>query len=139
MLKAHEESSKQPQRGFFYAVNDAGRWFQLDFTDTYNTCVNVYDDGRARIGGVVLAGNGPQVGRVFGFYLEDNGEPAYFSDKAHTVRFSLDYDSEEARQYLHYWCETGELPSDPLYGYAVWFGIVIDGNFVVHNSPADGD
>ena len=139
LLEAHEESSKQPQRGFFYAVNDAGRWFQLEFTDTYNTCVNVYEDGRARIGGVVLAGNGPQVGRVFGFYLEDNGEPAYFSDNGHTVRFSLDYDSEEARQYQHYWCETGELPGDPLYGYDVWFGIVIDGNFVVHNSPADGD
>jgi hypothetical protein len=139
LLEAHEATGKHPQKGFFFAINDAGTWFELDFTDTYNTCVNVYDDGRARIGGVVLAGNGPQVGRVFGFYLEDNGEPAYYSDRERTVRFTLDYDSDDARQYLHHWCETGDLQGDPLYGYAVWFGIVIDGNFVVHNSPADGD
>ena len=139
LVEAHEATNMHPQKGFFYAINDAGRWFELDFTDDFNTCVNIYEDGRARIAGVVKDGNGPQVGRAFGFYMEDNGEPAYFSDKVHTVRFTLDYDSEDARQYLHHWCETGDLPGDPLFGYAVWFGIVIDGNFVVHNSPTDED
>ena len=37
LLEAHEATSKRPQKGFFFAVNDAGRWFELDFTDTFNT------------------------------------------------------------------------------------------------------
>jgi hypothetical protein len=140
LLSAHEASRKHPQKGFMFAVNDAGKWFGLDFTDTHNTCVNIYEDGRARIGGVVKYGNGPQVGRAFGFYLEDHRGPAYFSDNGHTVRFTWDYNLvEDARQYLQHWCKTGELPNDPLIGYAVWPGVVIDGNFVVHNSPKDGD
>ena len=141
LLNAHEASGNRPQKGFFFALNDAGFWFELDFTDTVNTCVKIYEDGRARIGGVVKSGNGngPQVGRAFGFYLEDNGGPAYFSDKGHTVRFTTEYDSEVARQYVQHWCETGDLQSEALEGYAVWFGIVIDGNLVIHNSPKDGD
>ena len=139
LLNAHEESDKHPQKGFMFVMNDAGIWFELDFTDTHNTCVNVFEDGRARIGGLVQDGNGPQVGRTFGFYLEDQSGPAYFSDKTHTVRFTLDRWSDDARDYLHHWCQTDELLGDPLRGYAVWFGIVIDGNFVVHNSPRDGD
>ncbi len=140
LVNAHEASDKHPQKGFFYSWNDAGRWFAMDFTDTFNTCVNVYEDGKARIGGVIKYGNGPQVGRVFGIYLEDHDGPAYFSDKGHTVRFSWTYELvDEAREYLKYWCDTGMLPGDPLEGYAVWPAIVIGGNFVIHNSPADGD
>jgi hypothetical protein len=140
LLNAHEASGKHPQKGFMFALNDAGYWFELDFTDTFNTCVKIYEDGRARIGGVVNSGNGPQVSRVFGFYLEDNGEPAYFSDKGHTVRFTSDYGLvETARLYVQNWCQTGNLPGDPLLGYVVWPGIVIDGNFKIHNSPKDGD
>ncbi|MBT8088653.1 MAG: hypothetical protein KJO01_00435 [Gammaproteobacteria bacterium] len=136
LISAHEASSKHPQKGFFLSWNDAGRWFALDFTDTLNTCVNVYEDGRARIGGLIEDGNGPQVGRVFGFYLEDHGGPAYFSDNGHTVRFALDYEEvDEAREDLMYWCATGMLPEgdQALDGLAVWPGIVIDGNLVVHN------
>lgn len=139
LIDAHEASDKHAQKGYFFAMNDAGVWFALDFNDSYNTCVKVFDDGRARVGGVVLDGNGAQVGRTFGFYMEDQGGPAYFSDVSHTIRFTLDRGSEEARNYLHHWCQTGELLGDPLRGYAVWLGIVIDGNFVVHNSPKDGD
>lgn len=139
LVSAHEASVKHPQKGFFLSWNEAGRWFALDFTDTYKTCVNIYADGRARIGGVVEYGNGPQVGRAFGFYLEDDGGPAYFSDKGHTVRFNTEYWSEEARQYVQYWCQTGLLLGDALTGYAVWPSIVIDGNLVIHNSPKDGD
>lgn len=139
LVSAHEASGKHPQKGFFFSWNEAGRWFALDFTDTHNTCVNVYSNGRARIGGVVAYGNGPQVGRAFGFYLEDNGEPAYFSDKGHTVRFTTEYWSEDARQFVHYWCQTGMLPGSALTGYAIWPGIIIDGNLAIHNSPKDGD
>jgi hypothetical protein len=139
LLNAHEASGKQPQKGFFFAFNDAGLWFALDFTDTTNTCVKIYDDGRARIGGVIKSGNGPQVDRAFGFYLEDNGGPAYFSDKGHTVRFTTDYNSDVALAYVRHWCESGELLGTELPGYVVWSSIVIDGNFVVHNSPKDGD
>ena len=140
LLNAHEASDKHPQKGFMFRWNEAGSWFALDFTDTYNTCVNIYQNGRARIGGVVEYGNGPQVGRVFGFYLEDAGGPAYFSDKGHTVRFTWNYELvDTARDYLKHWCDTGMLPNAPLEGYAVWPSIVIDGNLVIHNSPKDGD
>ena len=140
LLNAHEASDKHPQKGFMFALNDKGYWFELDFNDTFNTCVNINEDGKARIGGVVYSGNGPQVGRAFGFYLEDHGGPAYFSDMGHTVRFTWDYGLvEAARTYVQHWCETGALPGDPLPGYAVWSGIVIDGNLVIHNSPKDGD
>ena len=140
-LNAKEASAKHPQKGTMFALNDKGYWFELDFTDTVNTCVKIYEDGRARIGGVVQYANGPQIGRAFGFYLEDQGGPAYFSDKGHTVRFAWERYSEAARLQLQHWCKTGEPPSDldKLDGYVVWPGIVIDGNFVIHNSPKDGD
>lgn len=139
-LNAKEASAKHRQKGTMFALNDLGYWFELDFTDTVNTCVNIYEDGHARIGGVVKYGNGPQVGRVFGFYLEDQGGPAYFSDNGYTVRFTHDYNLvDKAKSQLMDWCETGEPPDVALEGYAVWRGIVIDGNFVIHNSPKDGD
>lgn len=139
-LLASEARGALSQTGFMFSSNDADVRFELDFTDTYNTCVNIYADGRARIAGVVTDGNGPQVERVFGFHLEDHGWPAYFSDKGQTVRFALEYNSEDARQYAHYWCETGELLNDQaLEGYAVWPGIVIDGDLVICNTPTDGD
>ena len=139
LLTAHEAMGGFAQAGFMYSWNDAGGWYGLDFTDTYNTCVRIYDDGRARIGGVVKFGNGPQVGRAFGFHMEDQPGPAFFNDKVQTVRFSSDYDSETARQYAHYWCQTGELQGEALAGYAEWPGIVIDGSFVICNLPMDGD
>ena len=139
LLTAHEAGGKHRQKGSMFSWNDDGLWFELDFTDTFNTCVKIYDDGRARIGGLVHDGNGPQVGRYFGFYLEDNGEPAYFSDQGATVRISSDYWSEPARLYFQHWCQKGLLPGDPLPGYAVMPAIVIDGNLVIHNSPKDGD
>jgi hypothetical protein len=147
LLSAHEAGPKHPQKGFLFSVSETSgnwfeleNWFELDFSDTFNTCVNVYEDGKARIGGVVESGSGAQVGRVFGFYLEDNGGPAYFSDMGHTVRFTYEYHLVEiAREYLQHWCQTGLLPGDPLPGYTVWFGTTVDGNYVIHNSPKDGD
>jgi hypothetical protein len=139
LLSAHEAGGKHHQKGSLFSWNEAGLWFELNFDDTFNTCVNVYEDGRARIGGLVHDGNGPQVGRYFGFYLEDNGEPAYFSDSGASLRISAEYWSESARLYLQHWCQTGNLPGDPLPGYTVWPSIVIAGNLQVHNSNRDGD
>jgi hypothetical protein len=139
-ISAHEASGKHRQKGFMFSLNEKGYWFELDFTDTFNTCVHIDEDGKARVGGVVNSGNGPQVGRVFGFYLEDHGGPAYFSDEGHTVRFTSDYALVDiARAYVKHWCLEGTLLGDPLPQYAVWPGIVIDGNLVIHNSPKDGD
>lgn len=137
LISAHEAFGRKAQKGFYFSWNDSGRWLEMDFTDAANSCVNVFANGEARIGGLVTAGNGPQVGRYFGLYLVDGGEPAYFVDHGFTYRVSLDYWSEEARLGLLQWCETGELAG--LYGGAVWPNVVIEGNVQVHNSPADGD
>jgi hypothetical protein len=139
LLSAHEASGKHRQKGFVFSWNDEGRWFEMDLGDIHNTCVNVYADGRVRTGGLVSAGNGPQVGRYFGLDLADDGEPAYFVDQGATIRFSLDYYSEPARLAFLDWCETGELPNEPINGLAVWAHIIFEGNLQVHNSPGDGD
>ena len=139
LISAHEASGKHKQKGFVFSWNDWGRWFEMDLRDTENTCVNVYADGRVRTGGLVSDGNGPQVGRYFGLDFVDGGEPAYFVDHGATVRFGLDYYSETARLAFLDWCETGELPTEPMYGLAVWPHIIIQGNLQVHNAPGDGD
>ena len=54
----------------------------------------------------------------------DGGEPAYFADYLVTVRFSLDYWSEDARLAFLDWCESGELPAEPLNGQAIWPSVV---------------
>jgi len=139
LISAHEASGKHHQKGFVFSWNDAGRWFEMDLRDTHNTCVNVYADGHVRTGGLVSDGNGPQVGRYFGLDLVDDGEPAYFVDHGATIRFSSDYYSEPARLAFLDWCETGELPDQPINGLAVWAHIIFQGNLQVHNSSRDGD
>jgi hypothetical protein len=134
MISAREANGKRPQKGFMLSWRDDGRWYEMDFNDTENTCVNVYADGRARTGGLASDGNGPQVGRYFGLDLIDGGEPAYFVDEAATVRFGLDYWSDEARLAFQHWCETGELPQEGMEGLAVWPHIVIDGNLQIHRN-----
>lgn len=100
LLSAHEAGGKHMQKGLMFSWHDDGLWFEVDFRDTENTCVNVYADGQARIGGLVSGGNGPQVGRYFGFLLVDGGEPAPFVDHGFTYRVRTDYWSEAARQAL---------------------------------------
>lgn len=139
LISAHEASGKHRQKGFVFSWNDNGRWFEMDLRDTQNTCVNVYADGHVRTGGLVSDGNGGQVGRYFGLDLVDGGEPAYFVDHGFTIRFSLDYYSEEARLAFLDWCESGELPDEPIYGLAVWSHVIFQGNLQVHNSRRDGD
>jgi len=137
LLSAHESIGKNPQKGFLFAWRDEGLWFEIDFNDVENTCVHVYANGQARIGGLVSAGNGPQVGRYFGFLIVDGGEPGTMVDHGFTYRLTSDYWSEAARLGVLDWCETGVqagLPNE-----AIWPSVVTDGNLQVHNSPHDID
>ena len=77
--------------------------------------------------------NAPQIGRYFGFFLVDGGEPGPIVDQGFTYRVTSDYWSEEARLALLEWCETGVLGG--LTGQAIWPSVVTDGNMQVHNSP----
>jgi hypothetical protein len=147
LVSAHEPSGKHQQKGFFLSWRDDGSWWQMDFRDEANTCVHVYADGHARIGGLMSDGRrddgtpAPQIGRYFGIFLVDEAEPAYFLDHGLVYRFSTDYWSDAARQQFLDWCNTGNLPPDNerLTGFAVWPNVVIEGNLQVHNSPTDGD
>jgi len=141
LISAHEANGNQQQKGFFLSWSNDETWFELDFDDTYNTCVNVFSEGQARIGGLVGAGNegSPQVGRYFGFTLIDGGEPGAVVDHGFTYRVSTDYWSESARLALLSWCETGVI-DETLNGYIVWGPhLVTDGNLQVHFTPGDSD
>ena len=141
LVSAHEAIGNRPQKGFFLSWRDDGSWYEMDFNDTENTCVNVFADGQARIGGLVSRGNegaGP-IGRYFGFTVVDGGEPGSIVDHGFTYRVSTDYWSEDARLALLNWCETGEV-NDTLNGFIVWGPhVVTDGNLQVHNSPRGND
>jgi len=150
LVSAHEATSDRPQKGFFLSWQDNGKWYEMDFNDTENTCVNVFADGQARFGGLVSRGHegAPQIGRYFGLYVEDGGEPGSIVDYGFTYRVSTDYWSEAAREALLDWCKTGELEIDgsavigpTLQPGAVVWGLhfVTDGNLQVHNSPSDTD
>ena len=135
LVSAHEAIGENPQKGFFLSSWDDGRWFEIDFWDTEHSCVNVFAEGQARIGGLVRKGNegAPQIGRYFGLFMIDGGEPGPIVDQGFTYRVTSDYWSEEARLALLHWCETGELGG--LFEQAVWPSVVTDGNLQVHNSP----
>jgi len=141
VVSAHEATSKHPQKGFFYSWQDSGRWYEIDFSDTHNTCVNVHADGAARIGGLVTDGNegDPAIGRYFGFDLLDGGEgqAGLILDYSDTYRVSTDYDSEVARLALLEWCASGTIAG--LTGEAYWGHSVTEGNLQVHNSKHSDD
>jgi hypothetical protein len=155
LVSAHEANGKRPQKGFFLSWRDDGSWYEMDFNDTENTCVNVFTEGQARIGGLVSEGikdseDAPQIGRYFGFIVVDGGEPGSIVDYGFTYRVSTDYWSEDAKLALLNWCETGVLELDgsavigpPIAvqkGAVVWgLHFVTDGNLQVHNSPSDID
>lgn len=147
LVSAHEASGKHRQKGFMLSWRDDGSWWEMDFRDVANTCIHVFEDGEARIGGLVTDGQradgtaAPQIGRYFGIYLVDRAEPAYFQDHGLIYRFTTDYWSEAARQQFLEWCATGKLPSDDvrLVNFAVWSWVVFEGNLQVHNSTWDGD
>lgn len=128
---AHEAIGRQPQKGSIYIVRPDGTWNYIDLSAS-NACVHVYDDGKARIGGLNSDGDGPGIGRFFGWEVEDNGEPAAWVDKTTTVRFD---GNAEGRDYFLDWCATG----NPTGNTAIFPHMVVDGNLQVHNHGADGD
>jgi len=153
LVSAHETTGNRPQKGFFLSWQDNGSWYEIDFNDTENTCVNVSTDGQARFGGLVGKGvkdnePAPQIGRYFGFFVEDGGEPGSIVDYGFTYRVSTNYWSEVAKEALLDWCKTGELEivgstviGPTLQAGAVVWGLhfVTDGNLQVHSSPTDID
>jgi hypothetical protein len=145
MIIAHESSNKKPQKGFLLSWRDDGYWYEIDLSDSTNSCVHVFQDGKARIGGVVTDGSpgAPPIGRYFGVLMEDGGQPAYWADRSVTIRMSSLYVGEEGwedvRSFFLNWCETGSTEDPPVGFNDAWKGIVFEGNFKVHNSPRDGD
>jgi len=141
LVSAHEANDNHPQKGFFLSWQDTGRWLEIDFSDTENTCVNVFADGQARIGGLITDGNegDPAIGRYFGFNLLDGGEghPGLILDHSDTYRVSTVYYSEAARLALLEWCDSGTHGG--LIGQAIWPHDVTHGNLQVHNSTRDAD
>lgn len=145
MVSAHEASDKHPQKGFLLSWTDDGRWWEIDLSDTDNTCVHVFEDGRARIGGLVsdqggnYSGRGP-IGRYYGMVIEDRGEPAYWEDRTQTYAMTSirmgEFGWEDVRDAFLDWCK--DLEDFP-FEHAIWPGIIFEGNLQVHNSPKDGD
>ena len=128
VISAHEAFADRPQRGFIYAVRPDGyTWEYIDLSDE-DACVNVYEEGKARIGGVISDGIGPALGAWFGWALEDRGEPGRLTDLSTTLRFA-------DAAGLQAWCASGDI------GYAlhVYPHIVVAGNLQVHDYEADGD
>jgi len=147
LISAREATSKHPQRGFLFSWKSDGSWWEMNFNDSAETCVHVYADGHVRMGGLASDGRNKfgepasQIGRYFGVYLVDGGEPAYFMDHGVVYRFSTDTWSTDAKEQFFHWCDTGILPAgiDLLPGAAEWPNVVFQGNLQVHNSSKDGD
>ncbi len=141
LISAHEATDKHPQKGFFFSWQDTGRWHEIDFRDTENTCINVFAHGQARIGGLISNGNegNPAIGRYFGFNLFDGGQghTGLIVDHSDTYRVSTVYDSEDARLALLEWCNSGTYGG--LIGQAIWPHDVTKGNLKVHSSSSNFD
>jgi hypothetical protein len=134
-ISAHEASGRRVQHGYVYLVRPTGQWELIDLGSVEDSCVKVFGDGMARIGGLVIDGTGPGVGRYFGFEIEDKGEPAWCSDLSTTVRFPRLSDDPDSRDNFRAWCQDGTLDGNTGY----WPGVVVYGNIKVHNYPGDGD
>jgi hypothetical protein len=134
-ISAHEALGKRLQHGFVYILRVDGTWDLIDLGNGVDSCVYVYADGRARIGGLVVDGTGPGLGRYFGFEVEDKGEPGKWADLITTVRFPPLSVNPESRENFGAWCAVGNREGNT----AVWPGLVVDGNLKVHNYPGDGD
>jgi len=138
-FSAHEALGRKLQYGYVYLVRPNGAWELIDLGNVEESCVNVYEDGKARVGGLVIDGTGPAVGRYFGFEIVDKGEPARCSDMSTTVRFPRPSEDPEdppqGRTDFLNWCETGSLHGSTAY----WPGVLVYGNVKVHNYPGDGD
>lgn len=130
---AREALGDRLQQGWIYVTRPNGTWDYIDLSDPLNGCVNVYEDGKARIGGLIIDGTSSAVGRFVGWEVEDNGEPAAWVDR--TVTFRFPFLSDGGRDYFLEWCASGNTEgSDTAFEH-----YVVRGNLQVHNFDADGD
>lgn len=132
-ISAHEASGRRAQKGFLFSVNSSDSWYEIDFRDTENTCVNVFADGEARIGGLVSDGNVAAVGKYFGYAISDGGQPDrnVYSDTMWVIRF----DGSDTKSDFFNWC----LDIGPVGPATWWPQAVVEGNVKVHNYEVDGD
>jgi len=131
-ISAHEAAGKRFQKGHLFSWQDNDAWYQMNFRDTENTCVHVYAEGAARIGGLVSDGNVGAVGKYFGYDILDGGQPdpELYVDTMWVIRF----DGADPKADFFFWCETGTVVT------ATWWPqAVIEGNVKVHNYKYDGD
>ena len=148
-VSAHEAFGRRAQKGFLLSVNDSTTWYEIDFGDSANTCVNIHADGEARIGGLVSDGNAGAVGKYFGYDISDGGQPDpdVYNDTMWVIRFNeciaeLPPDGNDncggtglsPKTRFFDWCNG----ADAMFA-THWPQAVIGGNVKVHNNAADGD
>ena len=149
-IAAHEAFGRSPQQGYFFTHNDIdgdgvyANWRLIDFDDPENTCVNVYGDGRARIGGYVSKTNegNPLKSRYLGYDLLDGGQPNLneYVDFM-TVNLFTEPDPEkrndrtDPRSAFMEWCETGNLKQKDIDGSFPKY--VVEGNLKIHHCGAE--
>jgi hypothetical protein len=131
-MSAHESIDGRMQKGFIYIYRPDGTWNYIDLGNAANACVNVYENDKARVGGLNIDGTGPGIGRYFGWELEDHGEPGACADLVTGLRFP---ETPEGRLDFLEWCATGDRTGST----AVWPHVMIEGNLQIHNHAADGD
>ncbi len=131
-ISAHESIDGRMQKGYIYIYRPNGTWNFIDLANAANACVHVFEDGKARVGGMNIDGTGPGLGLYFGWEIEDGGEPGACADSVTGIRFP---GTQEGRAYFLEWCASGDRTGNT----AIWPHVVIEGNLQVHNGPADGD
>jgi len=148
-ISAHEATGRRTQKGFLFSVNDSVTWYEIDFWDTENTCVNIDADGEARIGGLVSDGNVGAVGKYFGYDISDGGQPDpdVYVDTMWVIRFdqcvagspptgNLNCGGTGLTPKVRFfdWCNGADA------SYAThWPQAVVGGNVKVHNNDTDAD
>jgi len=142
-ISAHEATGTSSQKGYFFTHTDRDNdgeydsWRLIDLRDTENTCVNVYGDGQARIGGLISdwnEGNG-FAGRYLGYDLLDGGQPNVNEPVDFlTIILFIEPDPENIDDLLRgfkRWCDTGKLSKKVVLG--AFPKYVMDGNLKIHN------
>jgi len=130
---AHEAIGHRAQKGLLFSITDDTWWYEIDFRDTENTCVNIFADGSANIGGLVNDGNVAAVGKYFGYAIADGGEPDpdEYMDSMWVIRF----DGSDPKTDFFNWC----LQTEPVGPATWWPQAVVEGNVKVHNNQGDED
>lgn len=142
-VAAHEATESSPQIGFYFTHTDSDddgvydSWRLIDLDDSENSCVNIYGDGVARVGGLVSewSDGNRLAGRYLGYDLLDGGQPNTneYVDFLTIILFS-EPDPENPAEILlglMHWCDTGELLEGVYDG--AFPKYVSEGNLKIHN------